>query len=92
MGNIKTTPVDKWIINPVNIFISKSSTGGIVLIISAVVAILMANSPWAHWYHQLWEHKISFGINDSFHLNKSLHHWINDGIKKRNCCRGTFQS
>ena len=80
MGNIKTTPVDKWIINPVNIFISKSSTGGIVLIISAVVAILMANSPWAHWYHQLWEHKISFGITDSFHLNKSLHHWINDGL------------
>lgn len=36
---IKTTPVDKWIINPVNAFISKSSTGGVVLIISAVVAI-----------------------------------------------------
>jgi NhaA family Na+:H+ antiporter len=76
----KTTPVDKWIINPVNAFISKSSTGGVVLIISAVVAILMANSPWAHWYHQLWEYKISFGLNDNFHLNKSLHHWINDGL------------
>ena len=77
---IKTTPVDKWIINPVNAFISKSSTGGVVLIISAVVAIFMANSPWAHWYHQLWEYKISFGLNDTFHLNKSLHHWINDGL------------
>ena len=76
----KTTPVDKWIINPVNAFISKSSTGGVVLIISAVVAIFMANSPWAHWYHQLWEYKISFGLNDTFHLNKSLHHWINDGL------------
>lgn len=80
MGDIKTTPVDKWIINPVNAFISKSSTGGIVLIISAVIAIIMANSPWSHWYHQLWEHKISFGLNDSFQLNKSLHHWINDGL------------
>ena len=77
---IKTTPVEKWIINPVNAFISKSSTGGVVLIISAVVAIFMANSPWAHWYHQLWEYKISFGLNDTFHLNKSLHHWINDGL------------
>lgn len=77
---IKTTPVDKWIINPVNAFISKSSTGGVVLIISAVVAILMANSPWAHWYHRLWEYKISFGLNDDFYLNKSLHHWINDGL------------
>ena len=80
MGDIKTTPVDKWIINPVNAFISKSSTGGIVLIISAVIAIIMANSPWSHWYHQLWEHKISFGLDDSFQLNKSLHHWINDGL------------
>lgn len=80
MGDIKTTPVDKWIINPVNAFISKSSTGGIVLIISAVVAIIMANSPWSHWYHQLWEHKISFGLDDRFQLNKSLHHWINDGL------------
>ncbi len=80
MGDIKTTPVDKWIINPVNAFISKSSTGGIVLIISAVVAIIMANSPWSQWYHQLWEHKISFGLDDSFQLNKSLHHWINDGL------------
>ncbi len=77
---IKTTPVDKWIINPVNAFISKSSTGGVVLIISAVVAIFMANSPWAHRYHQLWEYRISFGLNDHFHLSKSLHHWINDGL------------
>ncbi|WP_306350130.1 Na+/H+ antiporter NhaA [Flavobacterium sp. '19STA2R22 D10 B1'] len=77
---IKITPVDKWIINPVNNFISKSTTGGIVLFISAIVAIFMANSPWAHWYHEIWEHKIGIALNDTLHLNLSLHHWINDGL------------
>jgi NhaA family Na+:H+ antiporter len=80
MEYVKTTPVEKWIINPVNGFISKSSTGGIVLIISALVAIIMANSPWAHWYHTIWEYEISFGLDTNLQLSKSLHHWINDGL------------
>ena len=80
MGYIKTTPVEKWIINPVNRFVAKSTTGGIVLIISAVVAIIWANSPWAHLYHQLWEYKISFGLDKNLYLDNSLHHWINDGL------------
>jgi len=80
MGYFQVTPVDKWIINPVNSFISKSSTGGIVLIFSAIVAIAMANSSWAHWYHELWEYEISFGLGDKLYLNKSIHHWINDGL------------
>lgn len=80
MGYIKVTPVDKWIINPVNRFISKSSTGGIVLIIAAFVAIFMANSPWADWYNSLWKYKISIGLHDDLDLSMSLHHWINDGL------------
>lgn len=77
---MEVTPVDKWIINPVSKFISKSSTGGVVLMISAAVAILLANSPWAESYHELWEYRISFGLGDDFLLDMSLHHWINDGL------------
>lgn len=80
MGYIKVTPVDKWIINPVNRFISKSSTGGIVLIIAAFIAIFMANSPWSEWYNSLWKYKISIGLHDDLDLSMSLHHWINDGL------------
>lgn len=80
MGYIKVTPVDKWIINPVTRFISKSSTGGIVLIIAAFVAIFMANSPWSDWYYNLWKYKVSIGFGDDLNLNMSLHHWINDGL------------
>lgn len=77
---LKITPVDKWIIDPVNRFIGKSTTGGIVLFLSAVVALILANSPLQHAYHHFWEHKISFGIGENILLDKTLHHWINDGL------------
>lgn len=80
MGYIKITPVDKWIINPVNRFISKSSTGGIVLIIAAFVAIIMANSPWSEWYRDIWKYTVSIGLHNDLDLSMSLHHWINDGL------------
>lgn len=80
MNQIKTTPVEKWITNPVTTFISKSTTGGIVLFASALLAIFMANSPWASWYHHIWEHKIGFGIDNKLYLDKTIHHWINDGL------------
>ncbi|MEZ4837648.1 Na+/H+ antiporter NhaA [Flavobacterium sp.] len=77
---IKITPIDKWVIDPVNRFIGKSTTGGIVLFLSAVVALILANSPWKDAYHHIWEHKISFGLDNNFILDKTLHHWINDGL------------
>jgi NhaA family Na+:H+ antiporter len=80
LGYIKITPVDKWIIDPVNRFISKSSTGGLVLILSAVVAIILANSPWSHWYHEIWHYPVSISFGDDINLSMSLHHWINDGL------------
>ena len=77
---IQKSPIDRWITEPVNRFISKSTTGGIVLFIAAVIAIFFANSPWADWYHHIWENKIGIGFNDEYKLNYSLHHWINDGL------------
>ena len=77
---IKFTKADKYIINPVNNFISKSTTGGIVLFISAMIAIVLANSPLSHWYHEIWEHKFGFSFDGQTYLNYSIHHWVNDGL------------
>ena len=77
---IKTSPVEKWITNPVNNFISKSTTGGIVLFASTMLAILIANSPWSAAYHHFWEHKIGFLFDSKPYLSNSLHEWINDGL------------
>lgn len=77
---IKTTPAEKWVINPLNRFISKSTTGGIVLFVAALIAIILANSPLKDAYHEFWEHKIGFGFDNDLFLNYSIHHWVNDGL------------
>ncbi|WP_296147893.1 Na+/H+ antiporter NhaA [uncultured Flavobacterium sp.] len=80
MNEITPTPAEKWIINPITKFISKSTTGGIVLFVAAVLAVFLANSQWKDSYHHLWEHKIGFSFDGNSYLNLSLHHWINDGL------------
>ncbi|WP_068599015.1 Na+/H+ antiporter NhaA [Vaginella massiliensis] len=77
--NLNLSPVEKYIVKPINQFINKSTTGGLVLFIAAVTAIFFANSPWAEWYHELWQHRIGVSFGD-FELKMSLHHWINDGL------------
>ena len=77
---IKFTPADKYIINPVNSFISKSTTGGIVLFVSALIAIILANSSLSEWYHHIWEYKVGFNFDGKTFLNYSIHHWVNDGL------------
>lgn len=77
---ITPTPAEKWIINPISKFISKSTTGGIVLFVTAILAIFLANSQWQKAYHHLWEHKIGFSFDGNSYLNLSLHHWVNDGL------------
>ena len=76
---LKLSPVDKYLMKPIHSFISKSTTGGIVLFIAALIAVFFANSPWAEAYSHIWHHKIgvSFG---AYELKMTLHHWINDGL------------
>ncbi|MDR2224328.1 MAG: Na+/H+ antiporter NhaA [Flavobacteriaceae bacterium] len=77
---IRETPADKWISNPMSRFMSKSTSGGVVLFLAAVFAIFMANSQWADAYMSFWDdNHIGFSFNDNV-LNHSLKHWVNDGL------------
>ena len=76
---MRKTKIDTWVIEPIGRFINNSTTSGIVLFVSAVVALVLANSPWAEEYHHIWEHKLSIGY-DEYVISKTLHHWINDGL------------
>jgi NhaA family Na+:H+ antiporter len=55
------------------------STGGVLLFMGAMLAMVVANSPWNEAYHHLWELPMGVDIG-SFRLERSLHHWINDGL------------
>lgn len=72
------SPIDIWL-SPIRAFISRQTTSGIVLFGAAIVALGLSNSPLAEDYHHLWEHTLSIGF-DRFIINKTLHHWINDGL------------
>ncbi|MGG7035070.1 MAG: Na+/H+ antiporter NhaA [Flavobacterium sp.] len=80
LTDFSKSPSKKWVTNPLNILIHNSAGGGIVLFLSAIFAVFMANSPWSDWYLHLWENKFTIGINNHLYLNKTLHHWINDGL------------
>jgi NhaA family Na+:H+ antiporter len=58
------------------LFTSGSSLG-IILLVMVVIAMAWANSPWSHYYHELWTLKLTIGFEGS-ELTKSLHYWIND--------------
>jgi NhaA family Na+:H+ antiporter len=72
------SPIDK-LLKPVHRFIHQEFTGGIVLFISVVIAIVWANSPWSESYHHLWETTFSIELNGNS-FSHPLHVWINDGL------------
>ena len=45
---------------PLQQFIQREKSAGIVLGISIVVAMLLANSPWSGEYFHLFEHRLGF--------------------------------
>ena len=55
------------------------SSSGILLILSAVLAIIMANSPLSSYYSLLIETPVNVSI-DTFSINKPLLLWVNDGL------------
>ncbi|MFM7078592.1 MAG: Na+/H+ antiporter NhaA, partial [Bacteroidota bacterium] len=60
-------------------FWSDSRLAGALLFLSAILSIIIANSPLAAGFHHLLE--TSFGITlGSLTVSKSIHHWVNDGL------------
>jgi len=75
---MEKTTIEK-IMAPVSRFIHLEYTSGIVLLVSVVIAILWANSPFHDFYEHLWHINFTVGF-DKFLLSHPLHIWINDGL------------
>jgi NhaA family Na+:H+ antiporter len=64
---------------PFSKFVSSQTTGAILLLGATLAALIIANSPWAHYYTSL--ESIEMGVFASdFELKKNLHDWVNDGL------------
>lgn len=65
---------------PLQNFINQEKSGGIVLGVSIVLALVLANSPLSDAYFHFFEQKFGFLFNGVDYFNYDLHHWINDGL------------
>ena len=67
------------VLSPLEVFIHRQTTSGILLMLCAIAALYLANSQWSDAYHHFLTLTFTIGV-PGFELSKSLHHWINDGL------------
>ncbi|HEX5826990.1 MAG TPA: Na+/H+ antiporter NhaA [Candidatus Limnocylindrales bacterium] len=71
-------PIDRAMA-PLRQFTASSASGGVLLMIAAVIALVWANSPFWESYEALWATPLSIGLGE-VGLTKPLILWINDGL------------
>ncbi len=67
------------LLSPLDEFIHRQTTSGVLLMLCAIIALYLANSQWSEAYHHFLKTIFTIGI-PGFELSKSIHHWINDGL------------
>lgn len=72
--------INSGIVTPLQQFIRREKSAGIILGLSVVAALVLANSPWSDAYFHFFEHRLGFLVDGEPYLDYSLHHWINDGL------------
>lgn len=79
VGQEQAKQVVLKIVGPFQSFVRSGSLGGLLLLLTALVAFGWANSPWAESYTGLLAEHLSLSIR-GWALDLSLGHWVNDGL------------
>jgi Na+:H+ antiporter, NhaA family len=69
--------IPRTVVQPLQRFLHTEASGGVLLLVAAIVAVVWANSPWRDGYEALWETEATIGIG-RFALHESLRHVVND--------------
>ncbi|MCO5230480.1 MAG: Na+/H+ antiporter NhaA [Chitinophagales bacterium] len=77
--SVKNKPIDK-IVAPFRQLTQYEKSGSIILFISVVIALFLANSPFKDAYHHFFENTLGFQFDGKTYLEHSLLHWVNDGL------------
>jgi Na+:H+ antiporter, NhaA family len=64
---------------PVERFLAIEAASGILLLATAAIALVWANSPWRDSYSALWHAPLGMRLGP-FAFERDLHFWINDGV------------
>ena len=68
-----------YISKPFKWFFKLEAASGLILLISAVVALILSNSIYSDLYFSSLKYYLFIGINE-FGLKLSVLHWINDAL------------
>ncbi|APG61831.1 Na(+)/H(+) antiporter NhaA [Sphingorhabdus lutea] len=60
-------------------FLQSEAAGGILLMLAAALAMIVANSSWSHYYHDILHDPIGPTLTDKLGP-MTIHLWINDGL------------
>lgn len=72
-------PLFGRIITPFEQFLQRATAGGIILMATTVLTLLLSNSPWSGAFARFWEIHLHLGLG-GWQIDHSLHHWVNDGL------------
>ena len=78
-ASVHQTHSSGGIFSSIRKFFQMEASGGILLMLSAVVAVIWANSPFAEAYFHLWHAHVAVELGPLV-ISKHLLHWINDGL------------
>jgi NhaA family Na+:H+ antiporter len=67
------------LLTPLEEFIHRQTTSGVLLMICAVIALIIANSPLHDQYEHLLHTEIGLTLG-SYAFSLSIHHWINEAL------------
>jgi len=67
------------VLTPFDEFIHRQTTSGLLLMGTALIALLLSNSFLSEAYHHFIHTPVSFNVG-GWSLSMSLHHWVNDGL------------
>lgn len=75
--------VPRAVLQPIFSYLRNETAGGVVMLIMAVAALVIANTPLSDLYFQFWETpvRISFGEATLGHLSElTVRGWVNQGL------------
>lgn len=81
-GEVFQAPLENALgrlVTPFEEFIHRQSSSGLLLMFCALVALIIANSPWKEAYTHFLHLPVSYNFGD-WSLSMSFHHWVNDGL------------
>lgn len=68
-----------WLTKPFGQFLRIEAAAGAFLLLCAVAALVISNTPWAHSFSNAWDTRIGLHVG-AWEFARSIKNWINDGL------------